>query len=122
MGARGFNVDTLPVRQEGFCPEAEFLRYISVNPSRCRAPSALARLEGKVMIPELSDEQLWCPVFYVRPDPRPAAIRQRLVLKFAGRSQALECVDYVDLAVVEKLHRDNAELRAEVARLRGLLD
>jgi len=71
---------------------------------------------------ELSQEELWCPIFYIRPDPRPAAIRKRFVLKFAGRQQAMKCVDYVDLAAVERQRRENVELRAEVARLTGLLD
>jgi len=71
---------------------------------------------------ELSQEELWCPVFYVRPDPRPAAIRERFVLKYAWREQAMKCVDFMEPAEVEKLRRENAELRAEVARLTGLLD
>jgi len=71
---------------------------------------------------ELSQEELWCPIFYVRPDPRSAAVRERFVLKYALREQAMKCVDYVDLAAVERQRRENAELRAEVARLTGLLD
>jgi len=70
---------------------------------------------------ELSREELWCPVFYVRPGRTPARSRINHLLKHAG-AWGIEYVNEMDPADVEKLRRENAALRAEVVRLTGLLD
>jgi len=70
---------------------------------------------------ELSQEELWCPVFYIRSGRTPARSRINHLLKHAG-AWGIEYVNEMDPAAVELLRRENAELRAEVARLTGLLD
>ena len=67
---------------------------------------------------ELSQEELWCPVFYVRPGRTPARSRINHLLKHAG-AWGIEYVQEMDPAAVEILRRENAELRVQSAQFEG---
>jgi len=65
---------------------------------------------------ELSREELWCPVFFIRPGRTPPRSRINHLLKHAG-AWGIEFVDEMKPAEVDKLRRDHAALRAEAAQL-----